>query len=164
MIILSYHNQCLHLNCMKKTRSNPIINSLLKTNAMISIVILGLLITVFFLSNYVKATPSDKASTKVEIKKHRLDSKVTALSTQSLKTKNDSQQRVNLSYRTVLPFHEKKKNTANKHVDYVIFSPKKELSAPYYRYVHKRNVKTFSDITFFEKAMLFNDKLQTWVN
>ena len=156
-------NQLIHLHSMMNTKMYILKGTTIKTNAIISFGCIIVFIIMSFFSYNAQAEPSDNATIKHDIKKKLLNSKIKPLSTQSLKTINNTQQSANVTYRTVLSSHEKK-NTVKTNTDYVIFSPEKELPTPYYRYVHKRNVKTFSDITFFEKAMLFNDKLQTWVN
>lgn len=70
-----------------------------------------------------------------------------------------------VTYRTVHSFHDKKRLTAKSNNNYVIFSPDamKSESNIAYPYRIKNNTKSFYTANFFEKAMRFNDTLQTWV-
>lgn len=70
-----------------------------------------------------------------------------------------------VTYRTVHSFHDKKRLTVKSKNNYVVFSPKiiKPESNISYLYSDQAYKKSFYTASFFEKAMRFNDTLQTWV-
>lgn len=68
-----------------------------------------------------------------------------------------------VTYQTIRPFHEKQQVVITTAHKYVIFSPKAIQPEQSYLPTDNNQSTSFYDVSFFEKAMLFNDKLQTLI-
>lgn len=66
-----------------------------------------------------------------------------------------------LTYRTILPVYERHSVNHISMTNYVIYAPN-QVKLYQVDLINALDVK--QDITFFEQATLFNDKLQSWLN
>ena len=66
-----------------------------------------------------------------------------------------------LTYRTVLPVYERHAEAYFTVIDYVVYAPNR---VKFHHIETEQPITIKQDITFFEQATLFNDKLQSWLN
>jgi hypothetical protein len=86
---------------------------------------------------------------------------------QQYKTQYEILFNAQLTYRTIVPHHERLSGDNVYQTSYVIFKPEQSIIVknnylPMAKIAPKATEK--QDITFFQKATLFNDKLQSWLN
>ncbi len=126
--------------------NNTFNNSFLKNKVTVSLSIMCLFVLTTVFSSYkIEAEPFNENLLKSNTQKN-----ITA----------------SITYRTVHPFKEKQAILLNSKHSYAIFSPVTRTieNQTVNNFSSESNKPSFYQASFFEKAMRFNDTLQTWVN